>query len=322
MSVETLAARWKTVPAVAVLDRDYDAGALAAEVETLRSDPWKAQRSIGQDGVIGESAIDWTILSLRSAGGDAARTDPGGAGPVDHADTPHLAKTPHLAAALRGLPAPLLAARLMSLGSGVEVKEHRDAKCGLPWGLVRLHIPVITNPGAVMVIEGREYHWDAGRLWFGDFNRLHYVRNTGTAARVHLVVDCLVTPELLRLFPAEFREALPDGDVLLARPEHPAAQPPPRLRFRMPVRFAEWSEEEPVAAADATVAAEITRGPHGPLLHLDGEPAFGLIHLGGNEYRFTGWSEERTVQLAPDHVTCRVRLGSTVGETICPAEPA
>lgn len=321
MTTPSLEQRWESVPATAALDREYDASVLAAEVNALREQPWKVQRSVGQDGVYGESAIDWTILSLRSAGGDPARTDPGGAGPVDHADTPHLDRSPELAKVLRDIPTTLLAVRLMALGPGVEVKEHRDAKCGLPWGMTRLHIPVITNPGAVVVIEGRDHHWDAGRLWFGDFNRLHYVRNDGEEARVHLVLDCLVSPQLLELFPPGFRDALPEGDVLVTRPNLPSL-PVTRCRFKMPARFVEWSEEEPVAAIDALVEAEVVPGDDGPVLHVDGKPTFGLIHVGDDEFRFTGWSEERTVKLANGHVRCRTRLGDRMSETVCLTELA
>lgn len=312
MSTESLTARWESVPAVAVLDRDYDTEFLANEVRALRAGPWNTRRADISTGLS-------TILPLRSPGGDPSRTDPGGAGPVDHADTPFLARAPRLARLLRGLPTTLLAAHLVALAPKIELKEHRDVKCGPPWGLVRLHIPIITNPAAVMVIDGHEYHWDAGRLWYGDFNRPHQARNSGDDTRIHLVLDCLLSPDLLNLFPPEFRESLPLNDILLARPAR-AAPWPPRLRFRMPAAFAEWSLEEPASPPDATVLAELTPGRDGPVLRLDGQPAFGLVHLGDNEYRFTGWSEERTVKLESRHVVCRVRLGTSVRETICLAE--
>lgn len=310
-----------TLPAAVPLDRRYDARTLADEVRALRERPWRAQRSVGQDGLRRESPVDWTILALRSPGGDPERTDAGGAGLCEHADTPHLARAPHLAEVIHGFPAPLLAVRLMALGPGARVREHRDAKCGLPWGLVRLHVPIVTNPGALVVIDGREYHWDAGRLWFGDFNRPHHVRNDGPEPRIHLVLDCLVDEGLLGLFPAG-----PPAGALLARRPVP---PPPtglRCRFAMPARFAEWSEEEPVAAEDETVPAETTVADGRVVLSLAGRPAFGLVHLGDREFRLAGWSEERTLRLdldGPDPaVRLRVRTGRTVTESVHAAEPA
>lgn len=360
MAAETIAARWKSVPTVAVLNREFDATALAAEVRALLRAPAPGDRgstagepAAGRDGRAGErdaivpeagsadrpgttpasrgsapayaaiartdSSTGWTVLPLLAPGGDPAHTAPAGPGPLPPADTPHLAASPKLAEALRDLPATVLSASLVAVGPTSETEQHHDPKRGLPWGLVRLHIPVITNPAAVMVIDGREYHWDAGRLWFGDFSRPHRARNTGDTARVHLVADCLLCPRLLPLFPAEFREALPDGEILQARPDQPDP-PPRRLRFRMPARFRDWSALEP-AATDTTVLAEIASGPNGQLLLLDGEPAYGLVHLGDNEFRFTGWSEERTIAVLSDHVSCRVRVGATVRETICLAEP-
>jgi len=304
------------LPPATPLNRRYDVPRLIADVRLLRDDPWLAQRSIGQDGVIRKSAVDWTILPLRSPGGDPERTDAGGAGLAEHAETAHLARAPYLAEVLRGFPVPLLAARLMALGPGTRVREHRDAKCGLPWGLVRLHVPIVTNPGARVVIDGHDYHWEAGRLWFGDFDRPHHVVNNGTESRVHLVLDCLVTDELLALFPAEVAAALPSGEIVRNRPPAPAPVSP--CAFAMPARFAEWSEEEPVAAAGDTVPAAVTIDSGRPILEIDGTPRFGLVHLGDGEFRLAGWSEERTLRIDPVAVTFTVRHGGAVSRTSVP----
>lgn len=327
MNGHTAAQTWNTVPAATALTPHYDATGLAAEVRALRARPWRAQRSIGQDGLIRQSPVDWTIIALRSPGGDPDRTDAGGAGLREHADTPHLSGAPLLNEVIRGFPTTLLAARLMALGRGARVGEHRDAKCGIPWGVVRLHIPIITNPGALVVIDGRPYHWDAGRLWFGDFNRLHYVSNSGDQARIHLVLDCPTSKELMNWFPAEVSRQLLRDEVLLAReaaPINPAEQHALHCRFRLPTRFTEWSEEEPVAAADATVAAAVTSTDEGLVLAVEGEPAFGLVHVGDNEFRLAGWTRERTLrlELTADRpvVHCTVRLGGTETDTVVPAE--
>jgi hypothetical protein len=299
-------------PAAVALDRHYDNKKLAAEVRALRESPWRAQRSVGQQGMIKKSAVDWTILSLRSAGGDPDRTDAGGAGLVEHAETPHLSDAPYLNEVLREFPAQLLAARLMALGAGARVGEHRDSKCGLPWGLVRLHVPIITNPGALVVIAGTEFHWNAGQLWFGDFNRPHYVSNDGDESRIHLVLDCLVSKEILALLP-------PFDDALVAREPVPLTTAS-RCRFQLPARFAEWSEEEPIAGADDTLDAEIGDDL---VLYLEGKPRFGLVHVGGAEFRLAGWSEERTLQVdlegADPSVCFRTRFGREVIESTWPA---
>ncbi|GAA4216672.1 aspartyl/asparaginyl beta-hydroxylase domain-containing protein [Actinocatenispora rupis] len=305
------------------LRRRYEVAPLAADVRALAADPWRAQRSVGQDGVTRESTVDWKILALRSPGGDPDRTDAGGAGLVEHAATPHLAGAGALAALLADFPLPLLGVRLMALGPGAASRVHRDAKCGPPWGLVRLHVPIVTNPGAVVVIDGTEYHWEAGRLWFGDFDRTHQVRNDGEATRIHLVLDCRTGPALRDLVP-DWARGLADG-MLPGRPDVPLD--PLRLndfrcRFELPARFAEWSEEEPVAAADATLPAEVRVDGDRLVLVVAGRPTFGLVHVGGGEFRLAGWSEERTLRLALDAPTPAVHLvvrhGTTTHETVRP----
>ncbi|WP_034485320.1 aspartyl/asparaginyl beta-hydroxylase domain-containing protein [Actinomadura oligospora] len=316
------------IPTAVPLDRVYDADVLAAEAEALRDSTWKAQRSYGQEGLRREAEIDWRILSLRSPGGDLALTDPGGAGLVPHADTPYLARTPYMAGLLAGIPAPLRAVRLMALGPGARCHEHRDGKCGYPWGAMRLHGPVITNPGAVVVIGGEERHGDAGRLWFGDFDRLHFVRNDGDAPRVHPVIDVGLTPELLALFPAEFRDRLPWRDVLYARspkPLSPTDMDALTCEFDMPAAVPDWSEDD-----DGTPRPDVpgsVRVADGRLVLCggDGAPLFALVHVGSGEFRFEGWTEERTLQLDLDSgepcARCRVRRGTSVTDAVRPARP-
>ncbi|MEV4258636.1 aspartyl/asparaginyl beta-hydroxylase domain-containing protein, partial [Spirillospora sp. NPDC049652] len=289
---------------------------------------WRAQRAYGQDGLRREAEIDWRILPLRSPGGDPERTDPGGAGLVPHADTPYLARAPYMAQVLADIPAPLRAVRLMALGPGARCHEHRDGKCGYRWGAMRLHVPVITNPGAVVVIGGEERHWDAGRLWFGDFDRLHYVRNDGDEPRVHLVIDVGLTPELLALFPAEFRDRLPWRDVLYARrpkPLGPADLAALTCAFDMPAAFPDWSEDDDgTPRPDVPGSVRVLDGRL-VLCGADGAPLFALVHVGSGEFRFEGWTEERTLQIDLESgepcVRYRVRRGTSCAEAVRPARP-
>lgn len=315
-------------PTAAPLDRVYDAERLAAEAVALREFTWRAQRSYGQDGLRRAAEIDWRILSLRSPGGDPERTDPGGAGLVPHADTPYMARVPYMAELLAGIPAPLRAVRLMALGPGVRCHDHRDGKCGYRWGAMRLHVPITTNPGAIVVIGGEERHWDAGRLWFGDFDRVHFVRNDGDEPRVHLVIDVGLTPELLALFPVGFRDRLPWRDVLYARSPKPlssADMAALTCAFDMPAAFPDWSEDDDgTPRPDVPGSVRVVDGR--PVLCGDGgEPLFALVHVGSGEFHFEGWTEERTLQLDLDsgapRVLYRVRRGTSVTETVRPARP-
>jgi hypothetical protein len=257
-------------------------------------------------------SIDWKILSLRSIGGDADRTDPGGAGMVGFADTPLLDGCPALREVLRAIPAPLRSARLMALGPGTRVHTHRDGKCGLPWGRLRLHVPIITHERALTVLDDHEWHWPAGELWYGDFNRLHHVRNEGTTTRVHLVVDTLVTPELLEFFPEEFRRALPYADIIFARAPVPLREwelPALCRRFAVPAAFADWSEEDE-HDGEPDLPAEIVIDGDRLVLSIAGGQRLALVHLGGGEFRLDGWSDELLLRLDSDGTTdLRIRTG-------------
>jgi hypothetical protein len=290
------------LPSSVPLTCQFDASRLAAEAHELRSVPWGAQRSYGSGGLSGESESDWQILPLRSLGGDKERTDPGGAGLLPFADTHWLRRCAYLREVLGHVPAPLRAVRLMSLGSGARVEEHRDGKCGLPYGRLRLHVPVVTNPGALVVISGSARHWDCGRLWYGDFNQPHYVCNDGPQPRIHLVIDTLVTAALMALFPESFTASLAASQVLLARDPvdlRPSERAGFRCRFALPEGFADWSEDELESPWGQDVPAAVEPAGGGLVLSVSGRPQFGLVHLGAGEFRLQGWSEERTLHLDP-----------------------
>ena len=56
----------------------------------------------------------------------------------------------------------------------------------------RLHIPIITNPGAHMVIEEVNHHMPAdGSVWITNNTRYHNAFNGGEEDRVHLVATVL-----------------------------------------------------------------------------------------------------------------------------------
>jgi hypothetical protein len=61
----------------------------------------------------------------------------------------------------------------------------------------RLHIPIVTNPGAHMAIEGVNFHLPAdGGAWISNNTRYHNAFNGGEEDRVHLVatvLDCDMT---------------------------------------------------------------------------------------------------------------------------------
>jgi hypothetical protein len=337
-----------SLPASVPLACGFDTGRMAAEVARLRPATWQVPRTFGTARLAasgpakapprgraraaaastvaaGAAEPSWRMLALRSIGGEADGIDPGGPGLLPYEDTVWLRRCPYLGEVLEQVPAPLRSARLSSLDPGTPVPQHSDGKYGLPYGVLRLHVPVVTNPRATVVIDGFARHWDAGRLWYGDFSRSHYTRNDGAHRRVHLVIDCLVTPALLAMFPTAFRRRLAAGGVLLGGepfPIEPMAMMGYRCRFMMPAGFADWADGALESPWDEEVPASITPAGGRFVLSVGGRPRFGLVHLGVGEFRFDGWSQERTVQVDPDgpppRVTFRVRRGNLTRETSRP----
>ncbi|MFI6359408.1 aspartyl/asparaginyl beta-hydroxylase domain-containing protein [Streptomyces sp. NPDC050743] len=305
----------------------FDADRLPAELDAVTSHTWNPQRIHTYGGQVGQpAAIDWRVLPLRSLGGDAERTDPGGPGPQPFAPTRWLEHLPYLAEILAQLPAPLNAVRLMALGPGAVASPHCDPKYRLDRGLVRLHIPIVTDPQAVLVLDGVEHRWQPGTLWFGDFSREHLVRNTSqTVTRVHAVIDALLTAELAAWFPPTWQDLLTHGEVLLNRtaPDTPPAWPV-GLPYEalLPSGFADFDAAAPLDGS--LIPARIDHPPAGvPTLTIAGR-AFALapVDNDGKQWRFSGWSEQRTLQ--PDGnggLLLRVRRGRALADRHITAAP-
>ena len=139
---------------------------------------------------------DWSAIALRSVGGVAGHIFPDPSQNHAFADTPWLARCPHVRKLLQTLPCPLLAVRFLRLKAGSVIKEHRDYELGFDDGEVRLHVPVETNPGVEFVLRGQRVVMQVGECWYVNVNFPHKVANAGSTDRVHLVIDCVVDPWL------------------------------------------------------------------------------------------------------------------------------
>lgn len=310
------------LPEVARLRLQYDVGLLRADLAKLSGTRWMQPRIVSGDGLGSYvTDLDWRSLSLCSPGGDPERTDAGGPGLVEFADTPRLTQTPYFAEVLASIPAPLRAVRLMALGPGAESPYHCDTRYGLPWGTLRLHIPVITTPGAILVIGENTHVWSPGKLWYADFTRMHLVRNVDPVTRVHLVIDCQPTEKLLELMPAAFQSSAVRENTLFAASEPPLSEADLgklRCRFALPRSFASFEEPNGAFTTDQdSWSARIDRYNDGLGLYTDDGPMFRLVPVGPAEFRFAGWSRERTVAVRrADGGTPRVRLCTRVGAVV------
>ena len=143
---------------------------------------------------------EWSSLALRSIDG---RADNSLISPLDDApyfDTELLQSSPRMREALGRFQCPLLAVRLLRLTPGSVIREHTDGGLNFEQGLIRIHIPVITNPGVEFLLQGEMLSMREGECWYCNFNLPHALANRGETDRVHLVIDAVVNDWVKELF--------------------------------------------------------------------------------------------------------------------------
>jgi len=131
------------------------------------------------------------------------------------APTEHLLNCPSIMQVMAEIGGVWGRSRLMGLGPGAQVPRHVDIN--YYWRThVRIHIPIITNPGVLFTCGEDKVHMAPGEAWVFDSFRMHDVQNRGTEKRIHLVLDTVPGERLWSLID----EA---GNV--------GAPPPPLKRF-------------------------------------------------------------------------------------------
>lgn len=142
---------------------------------------------------------DWSAVALRSVGGRLDQIYPDPTAKDVYADTPLLARCNYIGEVLATLHCPKRAVRLLRLKAGSVIKEHRDHELGFEDGEVRLHLPIVTNPGVEFFVNQVRVVLQEGECWYLNVNEPHQVANRGTTDRVHLVADCVVNDWLREL---------------------------------------------------------------------------------------------------------------------------
>jgi hypothetical protein len=165
----------------------FDAEALADEVAALPASAWVPH----PQGFPGNDAVP-----LVSVGGGLNDEF---SGPM--AATEHLRRLPYVASLMQELGGVWGRSRLMGLGPGAVVPVHVDIH--YYWRThVRIHIPVVTNPGVRFFCGGQNVHMRPGEAWVFDSFQTHEVRNEGTDKRVHLVLDTVGGDRIWQLIEA------------------------------------------------------------------------------------------------------------------------
>ncbi|MDO7898619.1 aspartyl/asparaginyl beta-hydroxylase domain-containing protein [Pseudomonas citrulli] len=136
---------------------------------------------------------DWSGVALISAADALTELSPGSGQPTHR--TPWT-RDGRWHEALRDWPLAIVSARLLRLGPGGCIHEHRDYDLGGPDADLRLHVPLLSPPAVDFWLDGQVIPMKAGECWFLDLSRPHRVVNRSHQARIHLVLDCRPGPWL------------------------------------------------------------------------------------------------------------------------------
>ena len=169
----------------------FDAARLRQDLALVAPDEWiKHFNQYNYEG-------NWSVVSLRSNGGRTKQIYPDPHSTEDFADTEILARCAYVREVLNRIECEKEAVRFMLLAPGARIKEHKDFFMGFDEGVIRLHIPVITNPQVEFYLDGERVPMREGELWYLDFSQKHRVENNGDSDRIHLVMDCKVNDWLI-----------------------------------------------------------------------------------------------------------------------------
>jgi len=169
----------------------FDAARLKQDLAQVADDEWI--RHFNQSNYEG----NWSVASLRSNGGKTKQIYPDPHSPEDFADTAILDRCNYVREILEKIECEKEAVRFMLLAAGARIKEHKDYFMGFEDGVIRLHIPVITNAKVEFYLAGERVAMNEGELWYLDFSQKHRVENNGQEDRIHLVMDCKVNDWLV-----------------------------------------------------------------------------------------------------------------------------
>jgi quercetin dioxygenase-like cupin family protein len=148
----------------------------------------------------------WRGVALWSLDGDHRRLDAGTLRDRRFIQTPAALAAPYMTEMVDALAEHKRAVRVMQLPPGGRIERHRDPELTFANRVVRLHVPIVTDPTVEFVVGGQHCHWQPGELWYADFTEPHWVFNRSSVTRVHLVMDLWLDGKLRQLFPRPFVE--------------------------------------------------------------------------------------------------------------------
>ena len=173
---------------------EFSAEKLKNDLRQFNEDEWTPH--FNQQYYLG----DWSGIAFRATKNARIPLYPDPANTEGFEFTPMLARCAYLPEVLASFHCEMEAVRFLKLGAGSKILEHRDYQLGFEDGVVRIHIPVETNPQVTFYLDGKLLSMREGEAWYLDFNLPHHVENEGTTPRVHLVLDCLLNDWLSEFF--------------------------------------------------------------------------------------------------------------------------
>lgn len=134
----------------------------------------------------------------------------------------------------------LRSARLFRASNGAIILPHRDY-LEHRYGFTRIHIPLITNATEARNSEDNWcFHMRRGEVWYLEARRVHSGGVTGSALRVHLVLDFVHTTEPADAVIGSLESA---GDPLIIdRPELPPKLVPSYQALAPFINAAAWRD--------------------------------------------------------------------------------
>lgn len=233
---------------------------------------------------------EWTGVAIRSAAG-VQSTAPSFPSLEPYKFTAEADHAPYLKSILSSLPFPLEVVRVLWLPPGGVIGTHIDFHTNFQFGLIRLHIPLRTNPDIEFVISGRQYQMQVGELWYGDFSKPHQVTNRGSQVRLHAVVDVEINDELLALMPPEYvTEQAEAGPISKYRPELDMTDDLSSFecRFFVPGTVLPLLVLGKLTELLSGASAKISRADDKLVLLLNDKPNCKLIRVSEEQFLFLG----------------------------------
>ena len=170
----------------------FDPVRLAADLARVNEAWWSRHAGPYHDGA-------WESVSLWAPRGDIREQSSKGG---EFSATAALGFVPYVASVIDQLATRRNRIRLMRLRPGGRILRHSDPLHTIAPELIRLHVPVVTNPDVWFMVNDKRIVMGAGETWHVDVRFPHEVENRGTTPRVHLVLDLQTTPGLEQLLGA------------------------------------------------------------------------------------------------------------------------